>query len=211
MSFKAGGHRLHTRGEWRFGARERGREALIAHVRRTARLGPLLPAGSAVALATTEAEADEVVLWHIVPDLPSLGAALTAATEAERPRQLARLAAAYAAALRLVAREGIVLTLDPHAFAEQDGRSVYLGDRLGEPERSPDLVGALLAPCAGLSEASRAAWQTALEQAVPATLTREDVAALGLERALTASATVPARAAEARARDRLRMTLGLCT
>ncbi|MCY1065732.1 ADP-ribosylation factor-like protein [Nannocystis sp. RBIL2] len=197
MSFKSGGYRLHTRAEWRFAERERGREALLEHVRRTARLGPLLPAGIAVALAVGD---DDAALWHIVPDLQSLGAELRDAAGAERPRHLQRLASAYAAALRLLAREDLGLELDPHAFAEQDGRWVYIGDRLREPDPAPALTRALLAP--GLGADERDAWSGALEQALPLALTREDVAALGLEQAL--------EAATGTAAERVRAALGRC-
>ncbi|MDC0674746.1 GTP-binding protein [Nannocystis radixulma] len=207
MSFQAAGYRLRTRPEWRFGERERGRAALIDHVRRAARLGPLQPVGIAVALASGD---DDHALWHIVPDLPSLGAELRGAAEAERPRHLARLAAAYAAALRLVAREDVALELDPYAFAEQDGRWVYLDDRLREPEQAPALMSALLAPCAELPEPLADAWLAALEQVLPATLTREDVAALGLEDELEA-ATARLEAEAQQAVTRVRATLARCT
>ncbi|MFZ6185366.1 ADP-ribosylation factor-like protein [Nannocystis pusilla] len=202
MFFKSSDFRLRTRPEWRFAERERGREALREHVRRAARLGPLLPAGIAVALAVGD---DADVLWHIVPDLQSLGAELRGATAAERPRHLQRLASAFAAALRLLAREDVGLELDPHAFAEQDGRWVYIGDRLREPDPAPALACALLAPGSGPGE--RGAWSGALEQALPLALTREDVAALGLEQALAAATT--AGAAEDRAR--VRAALGRCS
>ncbi|MCY1013331.1 ADP-ribosylation factor-like protein [Nannocystis pusilla] len=202
MSFKSSDFRLRTRPEWRFAERERGREALREHVRRAARLGPLLPAGIAVALAVGD---DADVLWHIVPDLQSLGAELRGAPAAERPRHLQRLASAYAAALRLLAREDVGLGLDPHAFAEQDGRWVYIGDRLHEPDPASALARALLAPGSGPGE--RGAWSGALEQALPLALTREDVAALGLEQALAAATT--ADAAEDRAR--VRAALGRCS
>ncbi|MCY1054952.1 ADP-ribosylation factor-like protein [Nannocystis sp. SCPEA4] len=207
MSFKSAGYRLRTRPEWRFGERERGRAALIDHVRRAARLGPLQPAGIAVALASGD---DDHALWHIVPDLPSLGAELRGAAEAERPRHLARLAAAYAAALRLVAREDVALEFDPYAFAEQDGRWVYLDDRLREPDQAPALASSLLAPCAGLPEPLSDAWLAALEQVLPATLTREDVAALGLEDELEA-ATARLDAEAQQAVTRVRATLARCT
>ncbi|SFE94034.1 hypothetical protein SAMN02745121_06145 [Nannocystis exedens] len=185
MLYKTGGFCLRTRPEWRFDDDERGRASLREHVRRTARLGPLLPADTTVALALGDGDGDHV-LWHIVPDLPALGAELRRAPGAERPRHLVRLASAYAAALRLAAREGLGLELDAHAFAEQDG-PVYLGDRLGEPEPAPALLSALLRPLAG----SSSAWLDALEQALPAALTRADVAALGLDRALVDAGAAP--------------------
>ncbi|WP_434424049.1 hypothetical protein [Nannocystis pusilla] len=198
MSFESAGFRLHTRAEWRFAGRERGREALREHVRRAARLGPLLPDGIAVALAVGD---DDAALWHIVPALKSLGAELRGAAGAERARHLQRLASAYAAALRLLAREDVGLGLDPHAFAEQDGRWVYLGDRLREPVSAPALIDALLAP--GRDSGERDAWSGALEQALPLALTREDVAALGLEQALgAATGTVE---------ERVRTALGRCS
>ncbi|WP_434425720.1 ADP-ribosylation factor-like protein [Nannocystis pusilla] len=184
MLYKTGGFCLRTRPEWRFGDDERGRAALREHVRRAARLGPLLPADTAVALAVGDADH---VLWHIVPDLPALGAELRTATGAERPRQLARLASAYATALRLGAREGLALDLDAHAFAEQGGRWVYLGDRLGEPAPASALIHALLRPPAQ----PLTAWLDALDQVLPAVLTRDNVAALGLHGALASSEAAP--------------------
>lgn len=208
MSFQTPGFRLHARADRRFGERERGREALREHVRRVARLGPLLPSGIAVALA---AEDDAAAVWHIVPDLPSLGDELRGTDEGERPRHLARLAAAYAAALRQVAREDIALELDPHAFAEQDGRYVYVDDRLREPEQGPSLARPLLSPWVGASDTLTDLWLAALEQALPAALTREDVAALDLERELEAAATGLAGEAEVQAARRVRATLDRCT
>ncbi|MCY1064710.1 ADP-ribosylation factor-like protein [Nannocystis sp. RBIL2] len=184
MLYETGGFCLRTRPEWRFGDDEPGRAALREHVRRAARLGPLLPVDTAVALAVGDGDH---VLWHIVPDLPALGAELRNAAGPERPHQLARLASAYATALRLGAREGLALDLDPHAFAEQDGRWVYLGDRLGEPTPSSALIHALLRPPAE----PLTAWLDALEQVLPTVLTRDDVAALGLESALAGSEAAP--------------------
>ncbi|MCY1004201.1 hypothetical protein OV079_01180 [Nannocystis pusilla] len=184
MLYKTGGFCLRTRLEWRFGDDERGRAALREHVRRAARLGPLLPADTAVALAVG---AGDHVLWHIVPDLPALGAELRTAAGPERPHQLVRLASAYATALRLGAREGLALDLEAHAFAEQDGRWVYLGDRLGEPMPAPALLDALLRPPAG----PLAAWLDALDQVLPTVLTRDDVATLGLAGALASSEAAP--------------------
>ncbi|WAS90792.1 ADP-ribosylation factor-like protein [Nannocystis punicea] len=185
MTFKTAEFSLRTRPEWRFADNEHGRAALREHVRRAARLGSLLPTDSAVALAVG---ADDHVLWHVVPDLPALDDALHAASADERPHHLLRLASAYAAALRLRAREGLALDLAADAFAEQDGRWVYLGDRLGEPEPAAALASALLRPPAGLPAPALPAWLDALEQTLPTTLTREDIAALGLDDALAAAA-----------------------
>ncbi|WAS91967.1 hypothetical protein [Nannocystis punicea] len=181
-----------------------GREALIDPVRPAARLGSLLPAGIAVALAAGD---DDAALGHIVPDLRSLDADLRAAADADRPRHLARLAAPYATALRLVAREDVARELDPYAFAEQDGRWGDIDDRL----RQPDGASALLAPCAGLSGPLVDAGLGAIEQVLPATLTREDVAALDLWRALEVAAAGLGRELEARAVTRVRAALERCT
>jgi hypothetical protein len=210
MAFRSGGYRLHTRAEWRFAERERGRAALIDHVRRTARLGPLLAAGTTVALAADSDDA--AALWHIVPDLPSLGAELHDAPAEDRPRHLARLATAYVAALRQLAREDVAIELDPHAFGEQDGRFVYLADRVDESDRTADLAGALLAPCAAPQAEWVDAYLEAIERALPATLTREDIAALGLDTDLDAVAQSPTRDPQARrAATRVRASLERCT
>ncbi|MDC0723727.1 GTP-binding protein [Nannocystis bainbridge] len=200
MLFETGDFRLHTRPEWRFADPEQGRAALRDHVRRAARLGPLLPADTAIALAPTGAN-DEHLLWHIVPALDSLGQAIERAPESERPQQLARLAAAYATALRLLARDGLALELAPHAFAEQHGRWVYLGARLGGPASATEVLDALLRPSLDLP--SRTAWLDALEQSLPTTLTRDDVAALGLDPELATASDEPS--------TRLRAILARCS
>lgn len=200
MLFETGDFRLHTRPEWRFADPEQGRAALRDHVRRAARLGPLLPADTAIALAPTGAD-DEHLLWHIVPALDSLGQAIERAPEGERPQQLARLAAAYATALRLLARDGLALELAPHAFAEQHGRWVYLGARLGGPASATEVLDALLRPSLDLP--SRTAWLDALEQSLPTTLTRDDVAALGLDPELATASDEPS--------TRLRAILARCS
>lgn len=218
MSFCAAGFRLRTRPEWRFPERDAGRAALLDHARRTARLGPLLAAGTTLALAADPE--DTAALWHIVPDLPSLGAELLAAPEHERPRHFARLAAAYAAALRLVAREGVAVELDPQAFGEQDGRYVYLDDRVHDRTQAPDLATALIAPCVdrdGVNATTvepdpASAYLDALEQALAVTLTRDDIAALGLDARLEAMATSPTRDPHAaQAARRVRASLSRCS
>ncbi len=121
MSFKSDSYRLHTRAEWRFAERESetGAKALPrAHVRRTARLGRLLPAGIAVALAVGD---DDAAVAHRAATCSRWAPSCAARPGPSAARHLQRLASRLRYRAAPAAREDLGLELDPHVFAEQDG------------------------------------------------------------------------------------------
>lgn len=193
LPYHAAGLCLRTRPQWRYPDVEAGREALLLRARGLARLGALLPTDLAVALA---ADPDGAALWHITPRLPALDESLREAPADTRVRLLARLAAAHAAALRLAARDDLVLSFALRAWSEQDGRIVYTATDLDDRARIPDLAARLLAALAGLGAAPSLllAYTDGLARALPDTLTRDDAAALDLLGGLEAAADDLARA-----------------
>lgn len=190
--FHAAGLCLRTRPQWRYPDADRGCDALRALVRGFARLGELRPRDIAVALAVdTDGTA---VLWHVVPQLPSLEAALRAAPT--QARTLVRLAAAHASALRIAARDGLVLRLTADAFAMQDGHLVYTATDLDPRSQRPDIAVRLVDAIDRLTLGSTQldVYADALARELPDALTRADIAVLGLQDGLAAATEGPARA-----------------
>jgi hypothetical protein len=181
--FVAAGFWLRTRADWRHADADAGREALLQYVRRCARLGALQPAELTVALDGAEAAS----MWHIVPVLSTMEIGLR-----RTPALAARLAAGHASALQLAAREGVVLSLEPRDFAVQGQCVVYVGARVDGREQVGGVAAAWAAAVARLGGPAAEAYAAALERELPAALTAEEQAALGLAREVS-SWTSPGR------------------
>lgn len=190
--FHAAGLCLRTRPQWRYPDAAQGADALRTLVRGFARLGALRPRGLTVALAVDDD--GSAVLWHIVPQRPSLADALRA--EPNRPWTLVRLATAHVSALQLAAREGLVMRLAADAFALQEGHLIYTAADLDPRGQRLDLAARLVDALERLAlrPAQLDTYAETLAEELPDSLTRADVATLGLHEGLATAIDGPARA-----------------
>ncbi|MFV8756718.1 GTP-binding protein [Nannocystaceae bacterium ST9] len=131
---EGGGWRLTTRAELCFVGDDSGLLAMWQLTRRKVALAGWLPEPCAVALQPDPAGTG-LWLWSIDPILPSLADELAADDSGRRHRALARYAEVLGGALAIAETRGLLVDLDPAAFAVQadEGdrdRTRYLGERI---------------------------------------------------------------------------------
>lgn len=204
MLYRIGEVCMKTSPRRRFDDPERARMALLALARQKSSLGALLPPQTVLCLAGAGAEG--AWLWTVSPWVRTLGVRMEDAVAAGDGLGLAAALVDYADAaitsLLLTARRSIVLDTHPSNFAKTDEGIVYLDDDIAEGREAPAIGYSLLRRVeeyAHLGEATER-YVTALERKLAERLHREDLSALGLERALESVPGASPRMRDAAAR-----------
>jgi signal recognition particle receptor subunit beta len=143
--FEVDGWRLSSGSAQFYSSTEAALTAMLALTRRKVALGAWLPEPAAVAVVPGPEHAG-AWLWTIEPVLPSLAEQLADRDPDRRRDALSTFAEILVGAEALAERAGLLVDLDPAAFALQTGdriRTRYLGERL-EPGRAPATVAAIV-------------------------------------------------------------------
>ncbi len=193
LVFQVGEHALQTSRSRRYTDEASARQALLEAARRKMRLGALAPPSSAFALQPSSD--GSWWLWSLMPWLTPLSARIEDAArigdEEALGRRLARFAAAAAAAMLLAVRHRVALDVHPSTFAIAGGVLCYIGDRVEESERLPELGAILLEPVDAFAAHPRAieTYVEALAREMSTRLSSWDVRQLDVAGQLEAAGT----------------------